>query len=402
MSGNPSVPLLRTVDRAAFATTLALRLRRAGVAVGLTGVEAFVRSLDECPPETRRALYWTARVTLAQRHGDLPAFDRVFAEVFCDAVLPVDPHARRRRVPPAARRDDAHASVPKGSGPEEPGQGLPWTTLPPAVGTEGADEASGLLVPERLPSDLEALADTPFEQLDPADLALLDEWLAAALRRWPTRRSRRMARHRSGRRPALRQTLERARRTGYEPFELVRTRPIDRPRRVVMLCDVSQSMQHHAAAYFHLMRAVATTADAEVFAFATRLTRLTAILAHRSPDVAIELATSAVADRFSGTRIATNVRQLLASHHGDTCRGAIVLVASDGWDADPPEQLRSAMARLRRRAYRVVWMNPRAGAPGFQPLVGAMAAALPYCDALVPADSVRSLSAVVSAIARQA
>ena len=394
--------MLRAVDRAAFATAFALRLRRAGVAVGLTGVEAFVRGLAECPPETAGSLYWVARVTLAQRHGDLAAFDRVFAEVFSDAAVPVDPHARRRPATPPAGRDDAHARVPSGSGPDEPGQGLPWRTLPPTVGTEETGDPSGLRVPERLPSDLEALADVPFEQLDPAGLALLDDWLAAALRRWPTRRSRRMARHHRGQRPALRPTLERARRTGYEPLELVRTRPVDRPRRVVMLCDVSQSMQHHAAAYFHLMRAVATTADAEVFAFATRLTRLTAILAHRSPDVAIELATAAVTDRFSGTRIATNVRRLLASPHGDKCRGAIVLVASDGWDADPPEQLASAMARLRRRAYRVVWMNPRAAAPGFQPLVGAMAAALPYCDALVPADSIRSLGAVVSAIARSA
>ena len=136
MSDSTAVPLI--VHSATRETVEALNglLRRAGVAVGLTGVEAFVRGLAECPPDTAGSLYWVARVTLAQRHGDLPAFDRVFAEVFSDAVVPVDPHSRRRPVAPADGRDDAHAPVPYEGGPEEPGQGLPWTTLPPAVGTE--------------------------------------------------------------------------------------------------------------------------------------------------------------------------------------------------------------------------------------------------------------------------
>ena len=76
------------------------------------------------------------------------------------------------------------------------------------------------------------------------------------------------------------------------------------------------------------------------------------------------------------------------------------MIGSDGWDSEPPEQLAAAMARLRRRAHRVLWLNPRAGAPGFQPLVGTMAAALPYCDRLLPADDVRSLAAVVAELGR--
>ena len=196
--------------------------------------------------------------------------------------------------------------------------------------------------------------------------------------------------------------MARARHTGFEPAVLVRSEPRRKPRRVVMLCDVSQSMQPYAAAYFHLMRAAAVATRAEVFAFATVLTRLTPALAHSSAEVAVEQATAKVVDRFGGTRIATNVRALLASRHGDACRGAIVLIASDGWDSDPPEELAGAMARLRRRAHRVIWMNPRAAAPGFAPLVGAMSAALPYCDELLAADSIQGLSEVVSAIVRAA
>ena len=146
-----------------------------------------------------------------------------------------------------------------------------------------------------------------------------------------------------------------------------------------MLCDVSQSMQAYANAYLHLMRAAVLAADAEVFAFATSLTRLTSVLAHRSVSVAVDQATETVTDRFGGTRIASNLEVLLRSRYGGLLRGAVVIIASDGWDSDEPDRLGLAMARLHRRAHRVVWMNPRVAAPGFAPLVGAMAAALPYC-----------------------
>jgi uncharacterized protein with von Willebrand factor type A (vWA) domain len=159
-------------------------------------------------------------------------------------------------------------------------------------------------------------------------------------------------------------------------------------------------MQAQAAAYLHLMRALALTADAEVFAFATTLTRLTTILGQRSTESAIEQASAKVLDRFGGTRIATNVRALLTSHHGGQLRGAIVIIASDGWDSDTVEQLAAAMARLRRRAFRVIWINPRAAAPGFEPRVATMAAALPYCDALLPANNFQSLAEVIMEISR--
>ena len=123
----------------------------------------------------------------------------------------------------------------------------------------------------------------------------------------------------------MRPTIARSRRTGWEPVRLVHERPVDRPRRIVLLCDVSQSMQAQATAYLHLMRAFALRAGAEVFAFATRLTRLTPVLAHRSAEVAIEQATTLVTDRFGGTRIATNLQALLASRHANAVRGAIVV-----------------------------------------------------------------------------
>lgn len=184
---------------------------------------------------------------------------------------------------------------------------------------------------------------------------------------------------------------------------MARVRPrLDR-RRLVVLCDVSESMRPYAAAYLHLMRAVSAQGG-ETFAFATRLTRLSPVLARHSPEVAVELASRRVADRFGGTRIASSLRDLLGSHHGEVLRGAICVIASDGWDTDPPDQLAHELGRLARRAHRVVWLNPRAGESGYEPLVAGMAAALPYCDAFVPArtfaDLSRGLDAIVGERAR--
>ncbi|HST84290.1 MAG TPA: VWA domain-containing protein [Kineosporiaceae bacterium] len=392
--------LLRGVDRAAFAVAFAVRLRGHGIAVGFSGIETFTRALAVAGLGSVPELYWVARISLLRRERDLAVFDRVFAAVFDEVVLRLDPNARRGSAP---RSEDGWAGLPDADPTdlaEEDGGGLPWATLPTVVTSDESTADTEIGVPQRLPSQLEGLADTPFDQLDPAQLALLGAWFETALARWPTRRTRRTRTHPAGRTIALRPTLAQARRTGWEPIELVRTKPVRKRRRVVMLVDVSQSMQPYATAYLHLMRAAAVSADAEVFAFATALTRLTTVLNHHHDAEAIELAGRTVIDRFGGTRIATNLRALLRSRHGGVIRGAIVLIASDGWDSDDPDELAAGMARLRRRAHRVIWLNPRAAAPGYAPLVGAMAAALPYCDELLPAHTLRAMDDVLTAVTR--
>lgn len=388
--------LLRGVDRGAFTVALSLRLRAAGMAVGLTNIDAFTRALGAGGLGTRSGLYWAARTTLLRRYADLETFDTVFGAVFDGTGLGLDPHARRDALPPSDQREDPWAQAAAADAVEESGGGLPWTTLPTVTGTAGSDEGQGF--PLRLPSDVETVADVPFEDFAEEDLAVVDTWIRSALPRWPVRRSRRLGVHRAGRRVALRSTLQRARRTGWEPVELVRSRAKTKPRKVVMLCDVSQSMQAHAFAYLHLMRVAALLTPTEVFAFATELTRLTAVLAHRSPQRAVELATEKVGDRFGGTRIASNLGTLLRSRHGIDLRGAVVVIASDGWDSDEATELEAVMRRLRRRAHTIIWVNPRAAAPGFAPLVGGMAAALPYCDQMLPGHNLRALGDVVSAV----
>lgn len=391
--------LLRGVDLAAFSVALVDRLRAAGIAVSAVGAPGLVAAMHVLAPARRSQLYWAARVTLVSRAEDLPAFDGVFDAVFADAVLGLDP--------PNLKRSQAPPGVPgrqytDGADSGEVGDGLPWTTRPASI-TAAAHPPTGSAIADLAPSWLAGRTDESFDQFDADDLRRLGGWLQSAEARWPRRRTLRHRRHPSGRRIDLRATIRASRTTGWEPVRLTRTRRRTRPRRVVLVCDVSGSMQPYAVVYLHLMRAAAVSARGrthpEVFAFATTLTRLTAALSHRSPEVAVARANAKVHDRYGGTRLGRSVTALLAAPHGNLLRGAVVVIASDGWDADEPEVLRHAMSRLRRRAHLVIWLNPRAAAPGYAPLAGAMAAALPYCDHFLPAHTLSGLRELFDVLA---
>jgi uncharacterized protein with von Willebrand factor type A (vWA) domain len=190
-----------------------------------------------------------------------------------------------------------------------------------------------------------------------------------------------------------------AMRTGGDVMTLAHEQRRLRPRPVVVLLDVSGSMERHARAYLHLVRPLALVHRAEVFAFATRLTRITPAIRARSCADVIDHMNESVGDRFSGTRVATSMRTLL--HHrtwSTSLRGAVVLVCSDGWDADEPEDLDRAMRRMSLLAHRIVWVNPRAAAAGFEPRTRGMAAALPHCDDFLAGNTGRSMREVVDAL----
>ncbi len=139
--------------------------------------------------------------------------------------------------------------------------------------------------------------------------------------------------------------------------------------------------------------------DAEVFTFSTTLRRVTIPLRERDPQAAIDRMTAEVEDRFSGTKIASSIKELVSSPvWSNAVRGSVVLIASDGWDSDSPEVLEYQLKRLRRMAHRVVWVNPRSAAQGYAPLVGAMAAALPYVDSMVSGHTLRSVVELMSSL----
>lgn len=399
-------------DLAAVVAALVARLRDAGVAVDLRAAGHCADALARLGPtgtttDLRRA-YWTARITLVRDVADLAAFDAVFAAVFgAGPDLPVGAPDELPVLPTAAR---AHRPVAQPSAVAATEQALPWATRPRDVtAAPGGDPgAGGVPVPAVAPSLRPAARSAALGPLDPHEAERLGAGLRAAMQGWPSRRTRRTERAARGR-IALRRTAGSWRRTGGEPLRLARERPRRRRRRLVVLCDTSESMRPHVTALLHLLRAATVEGEGETFAFGTRVTRLTPVLARRAPEDAVSQATAAVTDLFGGTRIAGSLRQLLGSHHGELLRGAVVVVVSDGWDADPPEETGRQVARLARRAHRVVWLNPRAGAPGYRPLAGGMAAALPHCDALLPAGSgdelraaVGSLTAVVTGVSSRA
>ncbi len=397
--------LLRGVDLASFSAALVARLRGAWVLVSADGHAGFVQALRRLTPHTASALYWVARLTLVNRMEDLDAFDAVFEAVFGST----SPDGTRRAEPvlpiPGPKAPGAGTLQRAGSRSGGADHGLPWVA-PAVTGEDGRN--ANVLVPDLLPSRLAALADQPFESFDSEDLRLLGSWLEATVTRWPRRRSLRFEASPGGKRIDLRATMNASRATGFEAVTLARTRPCHRPRRVVLACDVSRSMQPYAAVYLHLMRALMLRPAGvrpEVFAFSTSLTRLTAVLSHRSAEVALQRANAKVTDRYGGTFVGRSLDALLAptfSGHGNALRGAVVIVASDGWDSDPPEVLARAMARLRRRAALIVWLNPRAAQGSFEPLTGSMAAALPYCDMFLPAHSLAGLRQLLRALASPA
>jgi uncharacterized protein len=392
--------LLRGVDIAGFAVALVARLRRVGVLVSASGPTLFVDALRRFWPQTRSHLYWIARLTLVNRAEDLPGFDAVFDAVFADAVVGLDPPGLKQSLGTTAA---AEAGV-LGRQRVLADGGLPWTTRPASIAAAVDEHSSDIGIPDTLPSRIVARAAEPFDRFDPDDLRLIGVWLEQAVARWPRRLRMRREPHPHGKRIDLRRTMKASRATGFEAVMLERTRPRQHARRLVLMCDVSRSMQPYATIYLHLMRATALRQKGirpEVFAFSTSLTRLTAALSHRSAEVALARANAKVTDRYGGTHLGRCVAELLSAPHGNSLRGAVVIIASDGWDSDPPEVLEHALARVRRRAEMIVWLNPRAAHRDFRPLAGSMAAALPYCDVFMPAHSVTGLRELFAVLADQ-
>jgi uncharacterized protein with von Willebrand factor type A (vWA) domain len=216
----------------------------------------------------------------------------------------------------------------------------------------------------------------------------------------PMRRSRRPRPTAHGGRTDLRATLRHARRTGGHPVRLARRAPLMEPRRLVVLCDISGSMEPYARAMLQLLYCAAGGADAEVFTFATRLTRLTGTLSHTRPALALQQAGQAAPDWLGGTKIGESIKEFNNSYgRRGMARGAVVVIISDGWDTGDPEILGREMERLSRVAHRIVWVNPRTQSPEYRPLAGGMAAAWPYCDAVVSAHTLHALDDLTAALA---
>ncbi|MCW3017134.1 MAG: hypothetical protein JWO02_4226, partial [Solirubrobacterales bacterium] len=206
--------------------------------------------------------------------------------------------------------------------------------------------------------------------------------------------------HHGGGRPDLPGTLRASLRTGGEPIHIARRRPVPVARPLILLLDVSGSMAPYARMLLQYAQAAATARPrVQVFAFGTRLTPLTRELQGRDPDAALARAADAVVDWSGGTRIGASLGTLQRTYGRRLGRGAVVVILSDGWDRGEPELLAAELARLRRSAHRVIWLNPLKAAPDYEPLARGMAAALPHTDHFLAGHSLRSLAELADLLA---
>jgi uncharacterized protein with von Willebrand factor type A (vWA) domain len=393
-----------------MATGFGIALHDAGLPVGPDRCERLARAVTVMGATTVAELRACALATMVSDPSQMPTFDRVFSAVF-GGPSPF----RQLNLPTAPRSDQRPESdgVPQPQGRSETNPGhlpasLRVSDAVPAAADSDEPLAEGPAV-HRVASATERLSGRDFTELSPAELRQLVTLMREMTLAIPPRRTRRFRAARDGKRPDLRRTLRLARRTGGEAIRFARRAPRVKPRRLVVLCDISGSMEPYARALLMLLYVLnggqqqalssAGPTRPEVFSFATRLTRLTPALSAASPDTMLAKAGEAAPDWSGGTRIGAAIKEF-NDHYGSRgmARGAVVLIISDGWETGDPALLGAQMARLHRVAHRIVWANPRTQSPRYRPEVGGMAAAWPYCDAVVSAHNLESLDDLLSAL----
>ena len=352
----------------ALTTTLRAQGTRVGVGELLMAHRALAAIDAASPNDARLAL----RAVLCSGRADLERFDRAFGAAFGDG------------------RDPAEADTPL----RELGA-IERAVLPRAgvVGSPSGSEAADRLPVPAAWSDVELLLGKDFSQYTETEIAIAKELIAILARRGPTRLSRRTRpARRGGHAPDLRRVVRASLRTGGEPVDRVWRAPTRRARPLVLVCDVSGSMTPYARMLLQYIHAcLVARRRVEAFAFGTRLTRITHELSGRDHDRALDRTAAAVTDFAGGTRIGEALAELNRVHGRRLGRGAAVVILSDGWDRGDPEVLAAEMARLRRTAHRLVWLNPLAAHPDYAPLTRGMRAAIPYADRLLAGNSLASL-----------
>jgi uncharacterized protein len=355
---------------------LAASMRAAGARVGVDELLSAHRALAAVDASDRDAAYFALRATLCSRRPDLEAFDAAFAELFAlpDALRPE---------PPAALDEVASLVLPRVA---VPGAKAPQLS------------AADIEVVPAAWSDVELLHEKDFAEYSEGERLAARAIMRRLASVGPQRASRRTrpARRRGApphaATPDLRRTIRASLRTGGDPFERHWREPGQRPRPLVLVCDVSGSMEPYARMLLQYMQAcVAARRRVEAFVFGTRLTRVTGELAGRDPDRALDRAAGAAEDWSGGTRIGEALATLNREYGRRVGRGAIVVLLSDGWDRGDPQQLSAEMARLERCTYRLIWLNPLKASPEYEPLTRGMQAALPYVDHFLAGNSLASL-----------
>jgi uncharacterized protein len=353
-------------------------LREVGIEVGPGRVADAVRGLGAVELTRQEDVYFTLRQTLVSRHDELELFDRAFTAWFLRGpVAPLVRQQSERQLATRVARDTLETS---------------------RDGDDAVAEGDPL---ELGASPHELLRERDFAEMTPEEFERARRLMDAIARSRPLRMSRRRSPDPRGDLLDMRRMLRRCLRSGGDPVDQPWKSRKAVSRKLIVLCDVSGSMDAYARALLLFLHAlVGTGHGVEAFAFGTRLTRLTGDLGTRDPEAALARATEAAIDWGSGTRIGGSLAEFNAVYgRRALSRGAVVLIVSDGWERDDPGLIRREMAKLARAAYAIVWVNPLKGNPDYQPLAGGMRAALPFVDRFLPGHNLRSLEELATILA---
>jgi uncharacterized protein with von Willebrand factor type A (vWA) domain len=354
-------------------------LRGAGLAVPIGSVLDFVEAIGLLGVESRDAVYWAGRSTLLRKPEDLRVYDRAFAVFW-----------------------EGRGSAADEQEPEEP---LKITiAMDDDSGDDSSDsesaEASDDPTLQLRFSATEVLRHKDFAAYSDDELALAQELMGDLRFAGPPRQSFRSRRSPRGAQPDIRATIRASLRAGGEPIRRKWREPGERMRRLVLLLDVSGSMEPYARGMLRFVHAaVAGRQRVEAFALGTRLTRVTRELSSRDPDKALQAASARVLDWNGGTRLGDCLMRF-NDEWGvrGMARQSIVVILSDGWDRGDPALLGEQMLRLQRVAFRTIWVNPLKVTPGYAPLARGMAAALPHVDAFVEGHSIAAMEELAATI----
>ncbi|NBY45850.1 MAG: VWA domain-containing protein [Acidimicrobiia bacterium] len=365
-----------------MAVAFARILRGAGIDVPLDSVIIFVSALSKVGLENRDDVYWAAYATLIRRHEDSQIFDRAFA-IFWDQLAAVDTAAYEQQTESVtllidsedANNDDQNAAQ--------------------------VDEDENTLTLRF--SSVETLREKDFAAYSETELREAEQFMSRLKLAGPPKRSLRLQKaNRKGSRHDIRRTMRAVLQNDGEPIERYWREPSTKLRRLVVLLDISGSMEPYARALLRFMHAaVVGRQRVEAFTLGTRLTRITRELANRDPDRALARTSAQVSDWSGGTRLGECLQNFNDNWGvGSLARGSIFVILSDGWDRGEPQVLAEQMSRLKRVAYRVIWVNPLKVSPGYAPLARGMAAAMPYIDDFVEGHSLDALRELTEVIAR--
>jgi uncharacterized protein len=384
----------------------ARELRAEGLNLGSGQIISFVDAVSVISCQRREDFYSAARATLVTSPDQIPVFDALFARFWRRLVRqqsdPQDQEGHQFDSPPASTQADSDLDGEKR--PEAGKQGSTKDRAVLAVEDSADEDAEGGEDLEAPPEDVivyssrEVLRGKDFAQFTPAEIAEARRLMAEMNWKLGTRKTRRKEKAIKGDYIDYRRTLRHSLKHGGVPLDLRRRRQKERMRALVLICDISGSMDRYSRLLLQFVHSMEHGLDnVEVFVFSTRLTRITRELRKRNVDAAIEGVVNSVHDWSGGTRIGESIKTFNYDWSRRVLRsGATVVMISDGWDRGDPALLSREMARLQRSCRRLIWLNPLLGAPGYQPLTQGIRAALPYVDAFLPVHNLKSLDALAS------